>query len=182
MVFDYTTSGLPENIQWKAAADICHAWLMEHMSMFGPERIVRFMLNQPVTAAKLIIENCPDWSEESVTLALLGPAKESVTEAIFSDKAKALFEAVEGKRAADKTQERDMVRLFLVEGLSTMNDQLIGRTRVDQHHQTRWKILGDLENGLAEMKGQNPALDKIFEKALADSHAALQALDKVAVG
>ena len=137
------------------------------------------MLNQPITAAKLIIENCPDWFEEksSVTLALLGPAKESVTEAVFSDKAKALFEAVEVKRVDDKTQERDMVRLFMVEGLSTMNDQLIGRTRTDQHHQTRWKILGDLENGFTEMKGRNPALDKIFEKALMESHAALQALD-----
>ena len=178
MSFDYSTSGLPDNSQWRAAADICHAWLMQHMSMFGPERIARFMLNQPVTAATLIMENCPDWSEESVTLALLGPAKESVAGDIFSEKAKALFEAMAGKRVADAAQERDMIRLFLVEGLSTMNDQLIGRAQIDKHHQTRWNILHELEDAFSPVKGQNPALDLIFEKALGESRTALQALDK----
>jgi hypothetical protein len=180
MAFDYSTSGLPENPQWRAAADICHAWVTQHMSMFGPERIERFMHNQPVKAAKLIIENCPDWSEESITLVLLGPAKEAVAGEVFSDKAKALFDVIMGKNVADDAQNRDLVRLFLVEGLSTMNDQLIGRARIDQHHQTRWKILRDLEKEFAEVKGKNPALDEIFEKALMDSRAALQTLDKAA--
>lgn len=180
MVFDYSTSGLPDNPQWRAAADICHAWLTEHMSMFGPGRIARFMHNQPITAAKLIIENCPDWSEECVTLALLGPAKEAVAGDVFSNKAKFLFDAMMEKRVPDAAQERDLIRLFLVEGLSTMNDQLIGRARIDQHHQTRWKILRDLEKDFSEVKGRNPALDGIFEKALVESRAALQALDKAA--
>src|SRR4051812_26977794 len=120
MSFDYSSSGLPDNPHWKAAAQICYDWLMKNMSMFKPEQIARFMLNQPVAAAKLIMENCPDWSEESVTLALLGPAKDVVLENdIFSDKAKALFEAMTEKRVADTAQKRDMTRLFLVEGLST---------------------------------------------------------------
>ena len=180
MAFDYSTSGLPENPQWRAAADICHAWVTQHMSMFGPERIERFMHNQPVRAAKLIIENCPDWSEESITLALLGPAKEAVFANVFNDKAKFLFEAMLAKRVADAEQERDLIRLFLVEGLSTMNDQLIGRARIDQHHQTRWDILHRLESDFARAKGKNPGLDPIFEKALGESRAALQALDKAA--
>ena len=182
MSFDYATSGLPDKPQWRAAADICHAWLMKNMSMFGPDRIARFMLHQPVTAARLIMENCPDWSEESVTLALLGPAKDILAEgnAAFGAKEKPLFEALTGKHMATAEQERDLVRLFLVEGLSTMNDQLIGRARIDKHHQVRWNILRDLEKDFTDVKGKNPALDKIFEKALGESRAALQALDDAA--
>ncbi len=179
MSFDYSKAGLPDKREWRAAADMCYTWLLEHMSMFGPERIARFMLNQPVTAAKLIIENCPDWSEESVTLALLGPAKESADDS-FGEKTKALLDAMIGRRIADAAQERDLIRLFLVEGLSTMNDQLIGRAHIDQHHQTRWKILRDLEKDFSDVRGKNLALDSIFEKALADSRAALLTLEKVA--
>jgi hypothetical protein len=180
MPFDYSISGLPDNPQWQAAADVCHAWLMQHMSMFGPERIARFMLSQPITAAKLITENCPDWSEECVTLALLGPAKEALLETgdIFSGEAKALFEVLTEKSIPNAAQERDQVRLFLVEGLSTMNDQLIGRARIDQHHQTRWNILHVLEKDFALVQGRNPALDRIFAQALEESRTALQALDK----
>ncbi len=183
MSFDYAASGLPDNKQWKAATVLCNEWLNRNMSMFGPERIARFMLNQPVTAAKLIMENCPDWSEESVTLALLGPAKESLLAGvaaandIFSTRTTALLAAMAGKGVADAAMERDMTRLFLVEGLSTMNDQLIGRKQIDKHHQVRWNILHELEKNFSDVKGKNPALDVIFAQALKDSRAALQALD-----
>ncbi len=182
MAFDYATTGLPDKKEWRAAAEICHAWLTENMSMFGPERIARFMDHQPVTAAKLIMENCGDWSEESVTLALLGPAKEAVLakDSAFSDRAKDLFDAMLEKREPDAAMQRDMTRLFLVEGLSTMNDQMINRKRIDAHHQTRWKILRGFETKFATVKGENPALDKIFEATLKDSRATLQALDNAA--
>jgi hypothetical protein len=179
MSFDYETSGLPDNPQWKAAVETCHTWLTKHMSnMFGPERLIRFMHNQPITAAKHIMRNSPDWSEESVTLALLGPAKDAVMEGdVFSDKAKALFEAMTEKRTPDAAQQRDLVRLFLVDGLSTMNDQLIGRERIDKHHAVRWELLRGFEQAFTGIKGRNPILDGLFHKALADSRAALEKLD-----
>jgi hypothetical protein len=58
-----------------------------------------------------------------------------------------------------------------------MNDQLIGRARIDKHHQVRWNILKNLETEFANVKGENPKLDVVFEEALKKSRAALTALD-----
>ena len=191
MPFDYSKSGLPANPKWHNAAGFCKAWLDQNMTMFGPERIESFMLHQPVAAAKLIMDNCPDYSEESITLALLGPAKGlflenergvAVMGQIFGARTVELLKymAGTGSAAAAGDLPRDATRLFLVEGLSTMNDQLIGRARIDKHHQVRWNILEGLEKKFAAAKGQNPALDKIFAEALTKSRAALQALDDAA--
>lgn len=228
MPFDYSKSGLPDNEKWKAAAAVCNQWLNENMSMFGPERIASFMEHQPIAAAKLILANCGMYSEESITLVLLGPAKgillsptrdeieanirEQVGEVpedqkeeaeaeilevieshvaayqnrdaqirqVFGDRAIELMKYVSGLSAVqfDTDMPLDATRLFLVEGLSTMNDQLIGRARIDKHHQVRWDILKGLEQQFAAVKGQNPALDAIFEAALVKSRDALEALDK----
>lgn len=189
MAFDYSTTGLPDNDQWKNALNICHKWLTENMSMFGPERIASFMEHQPIAAAKLIIANCPDYSDECITLALLGPAKgvflanqEAVTVAayMFGERTARLLLASTGGYQTDADMVRDMARLFIVEGLSGMNDQIIGRAKIDKHHQVRWNMLNHYEKIFADVKGQNPGLDKIFEEALVKSRAALEALDKAA--
>jgi hypothetical protein len=188
MPFEYSKSGLPANDVWEKATSLCNAWLDQNMSMFGPERIESFMMHQPVAAAKLIIGNCPDYSEESVILALLGPAKgellsngPQMTAAltqIFGEPAVELLKYMSGMtEASDLSMPRDANRLFLVEGLSTMNDQLIGRARIDKHHQTRWNILKNLELNFSKVKGQNPGIDKIFAEALVKSRQALEALD-----
>ncbi len=187
MAFDYAKTGLPDKPEWRAAVEICHAWLTKNMIMFGPERIENFMKNQPLTAANLIMENSEEWSEDSVTMALLGPAKADVFDekgafharaGEFGEKTKALFKAMtEEGHAPDAEQRRDMVRLFLVEGLSTMNDQMIGRKKADGFHEKRWIILRDLERDFSAVKGQNPALDDLFEKAAKESRATLEALD-----
>ncbi|MBI3440860.1 MAG: hypothetical protein HY052_03485 [Proteobacteria bacterium] len=190
MPFDYSTSGLPDNDKWKAAAGTCNEWLNQNMGMFGPERIASFMEHQPIAAAKLIMDKCADWSEESVTLALLGPAKGLLLEPAldqqardtFGDRAVELMKYMAGMDAVkfDQDMPRDATRLFLVEGLSTMNDQLIGRAKIDKHHQVRWNILKGLETNFATVKGQNSGLDPIFEEALVKSRAALEALDAAA--
>lgn len=188
--FDYSTTGLDDNPKWKVAAEVCHQWLTQNMTMFGPERIVNFMHNQPVAAAKRIFDNCPDWSEESITLLLLGPAKD----ALISDDAKEAFSRqffgdrtvdllktlMDGKNATDTDMVRDAKRIFVAEAISTMNDQMIGRMRIDAHHQTRWKILGNLEETFKTVKGQDPALDALFEDAMAQSKDALTKLDVAA--
>jgi hypothetical protein len=189
MAFDYSTSGLPKNPKWEAAAAICNQWLTENMSMFGPERIVNFMHNQPVAAAKRIIDNCPDYSEESVTLALLGPAKgilaanpetETVCRRMFGDRAVDLLLTMAGNAPVDAEMTRDANRIFIVEGVSTMTDQMIGRAKIDKFHQKRWDILNDLEATFAKVKGADPALDKVFEDAAQKSRDALSSLDKAA--
>jgi hypothetical protein len=188
--FDYSTSGLPENKRFQVAVGLCYDWLNENMSMFGPERIANFMHNQPIAAAKRIMDNCSDWSEESVTLALLGPAKgellanpqvEKVARHIFGDRTVDLLSAmVDPSAKPDAEMTRDMHRIFIVEGISTMNDQMVNRKRIDAHHQTRKNILADLETNFAKVKGENPGLDTVFEDAAVKSHAALDALDKAA--
>lgn len=185
MAFDYSTTGLPDNPKWQAAAEMCHAWLTQHMSMFGQEGIARFMRDQPVAAAQRIIGNCPDWSEESVILALLGPAKgnalsaEALSRRVFGDRTVEILHAMaDDLKPRDAAMVRDLNRLFIVEGISTMNDQMVGRKRIDAHHQTRWRILGGLETNFAKVKGENPELDLVFEEALRQSKAALSALDK----
>jgi hypothetical protein len=191
MPFDYSTSGLPENDRWKVAADICNQWLNENMSMFGPERINNFMHNQPIAAGKRIMDNTQDWSEESVTVTLLGPAKgalianpqaEKVARHIFGDRAVDLVRTLleDPTAATDANMTRDANRIFIVEGVSTMTDQMIGRAKIDRHHETRWQILNDLERTHKTIKGQDPALDTVFEEAAKKSHDALEALDKAA--
>lgn len=185
MTFDYSASGLPNNEKWQNAAALCHKWLTDNMSIFGPERIASFMKNQPVRAAQNIISNCPDHTEELVTLALLGPAKsdllqdEVAARFIFGDRTVELLRYMAGMSAVkfDADMPKDAVRLFLVEGLSTMHDQLIGRARIDRHHETRWNILKQFETEFARVKGQNPGLDALFEDGLKKSRAALEALD-----
>jgi hypothetical protein len=61
-----------------------------------------------------------------------------------------------------------------------MEDQLIGRARIDAHHQTRWKILAGLEEGFAKVKGETPGIDKVFAEALVQSRDALTKLDQAA--
>lgn len=188
MPFEYSKTGLPQNQKWEKAAAACHEWLNKNMGMFGPERIASFMEHQPVAAAKLIITQCPDYTEESITLALLGPAKgqllemETIAASVFGGRAVELMKYMDGRSAVqfDQNMPVDAARLFLVEGLSTMNDQLIGRARIDKHHQVRWNILNGLEANFAVVKGQNPGLDSIFAEALVKSRAALEALDNKA--
>lgn len=187
MTFDLSTTSLANKPQWQHAADICHAWLTQNMSMFGPDRILSFMKNQPVAAAERIMAHCDDVSEETVTVLLLGPAKgllienradERQARAIFGDRAVDLILTLENPvNAIDAQMSRDAVRISLAEGLSTMNDQLIGRARIDAHHQTRWRILQGLEAFHAQVNGQNPALDVVFADGLKRSRAALEALD-----
>lgn len=188
--FDFSTSGLPENNRFKIATAICFEWLNDNMSMFGPERIKSFMNNQPIAAAKRVIDNCPDYSEESINLLLLGPAKgsllanpetEKAARHIFGDRTVDLLQAMADPSATpDPNMVRDMNRIFICEGISTMNDQMVNRTKIDRHHETRWNILNGLERQFATVKGQDPALDVVFEDAAKKSHAALEALDKEA--
>ncbi len=184
MAFDYSKSGLPDNIRWDTAAQFCEEWLRENMGHFGPARIESFMNNQPVAAAKLLLAHCDDVSEELVVMALLGPAKEKIyaleedaATDIFGDRWVSLMQHLMGEIPGDADIRRDAVRIFLVEGLSTMNDQLIGRAKIDKHHRTRWRILEGLEYNFSAVKGQNPRLDTVFEAALVKSRAALEALD-----
>lgn len=191
MAFDYSTSGLPANDRWEVATQLCNQWLNENMSVFGPERINNFMHNQPIAAAKRIMDNCPDWSEESVTVALLGPVKgellagperEKAARGIFGDRTVDLIKTLlaDPAMATDENMSRDANRIFIVEGISTMTDQMIGRAKIDKFHETRWRILNDLERTHKTIKGQDPALDVVFEDAAKKSHDALEALDKAA--
>jgi hypothetical protein len=190
MGFDYAQSGLPDNDKWKVAAAICEGWLNENMSMFGPERIASFMTNQPVSAARRIMDNCNEWSEESVTLALLGPGKgllaanpetEGRAREFFGDRTVDLLLTLEDPaRAKDADMTRDANRIFIVEAVSAMNDQMIGRKRIDRHHQVRWNMIADFEKTFATVKGQDPGLDKVFEDAMKLSKEALTALDQEA--
>lgn len=190
MPFDYSQSGLPAHPVFELCTKMCNRWLDENMAQFGSERIASFMHNQPVAAAKRLLDNCADASEESIIAALLGPAKgallaggemEVALRHTFGDRAVDLVRTLEEPtNATDAAMTRDAQRLFLVEGLSTMHDQMIGRERIDAFHQKRWNILRDLEAGFAMIKGQDPALDVLFEDAAKKSRDTLEALDRAA--
>jgi hypothetical protein len=190
--FDYGTTGLPSNPQWMLACDLCHEWLGAHMTMFSPERHLAFMQNQPVAAARRIFDTCDPFTADSITALLLGPAKGTLIETPGAERmARRLFgarvvdlvkciDAPELLAAADADMQRDVGRIILAEGISTMNDQLIGRSRIDRHHQTRWDILLHLEQQGRILAGRDPQLDALFADALAQSRAALEALDRAA--
>lgn len=187
MAYDYAKTGLPANPAWEKAAGVCHAWLTRHMSMFNEKQINAFMKNQPVAAAKRLIETCPDVSPEAVTLALIGPAKgavvagaaaEAAARRDFGDRAVDMILALDAPEKADAPMRRDIDRLFLVEGLSMMHDQLIGRARIDAHHNVRWNILISFEDRFDTLRGRNPALDALFAEGLSLSREALERLDK----
>ncbi len=191
MPFEYKNAGLPANEKWELASKMCNRWVDDKMGkMFGPERIKDFMHNQPVAAAKRLLNDAGDASEESVTLALLGPAKgilmapgeaEVLLRHTFGDRAVDLMHTLaDPSKAKDAAMSRDANRIFLIEGISTMEDQLIGRARIDAHHQTRWKILAGLEAGFAKVKGETPGIDKVFADALVKSRDALTKLDQAA--
>jgi hypothetical protein len=194
MSFDYATSGLPENNKWKIAAEICNQWLHQNMGMFGPERIANFMHNQPVAAAKRVMDNCDGWSEESMTLLLLGPAKgvliasaekEQVSRQIFGDRAVELLKSLmDTTNAVDPAMTRDVNRINIAEAISAMNDQMIGRHLFKNkgsrfvHHDTRKNMLKGFEETHAAVKGQDPKLDAIFEDAVKQSKMALDTIDQ----
>ena len=186
--FKFSETGLPEIEPFEQAAEICKFWLDTHMSQFGDKGIRNFMMNQPVRAAKLLTlqKLC---TPSSLIVALLGPAKfdlianassETLARQTFGDDAVDLIHHLNGKETDNQYTIADGKRLFLVEGMSTMNDQLIGRKRIDRHHQVRWNILNNLEKHFEVAKGQNPILDKMFAADLKKSRAALEALDKAA--
>lgn len=190
MPFEYKNAGLPANDKWELATKMCNRWLDDNMSMFGPERIKDFMHNQPVAAAKRLLNDAGDASDESIVLALLGPAKgillakgegEVLVRHTFGDRAVDLMHTLaDPSKTKDAAMTRDANRIFLVEGISTMEDQMIDRKRIDAHHQTRWKILAGLEAGFAKVKGETPGVDKVFEDALKKSRATLEGLDRAA--
>lgn len=188
MSFDYSTTGLPEKKEWKLASGLCLAWLNQNMGQFGDDGIDRFMHHQPVTAAKRIMEHCDSWTDESVTVALLGPAKgivvanaeiEAMARRDFGDRTVDLVKAVGGMSApVDEAMARDVNRLYMVEAMSGMGDQLIGRARIDKHHQVRWNMVREFEANFSGMKGENPRLDPLFEDSLQKSRASLEKLDR----
>lgn len=190
MAFDYSKSGLPANPLWELCTKMCNRWLDTRMKMFGPDRIENFMNDQPVTAAKNLLAHCPDVSPESVMVALLGPAKEALVQGAemevlmrhtFGDRAVDLAQTLfDPSKAVDADMQRDAERLFLVEGLSTMTDQMIGRQRIDPHHHTRWDLLHRFEARFPDIKGRDPGLDALFEDALQKSRETLEGLDRAA--
>ncbi len=190
MPFDYSQSGLPAHPVYELCTKMCNRWLDENMTQFGPERIANFMHNQPVAAARRLLDNCADVSEECVIVALLGPAKEALLAGgeievlmrhTFGDRAVDLVRTVQDPaHATDAAMTRDAQRIFVVEGLSTMHDQMIGRERIDAFHQKRWDILRNLEAGFSTIKGQDPALEKLFEEAAQKSRETLEGLDRAA--
>lgn len=190
MSFDYKQSGLPANDTWELATKMCNRWLNTYMTMFSPERIANFMNDQPVTAAKNLLTHCADASPESVIVALLGPAKgalmaeaelDTLMRHTFGDRAVDLVRTLaDPANATDAAMKRDAERIFIVEGLSTMTDQMIGRQKIDGFHQKRWNILRSLESGFEDVRGKDPALDALFNDALKKSRETLEALDNAA--
>lgn len=190
--YDYSQTGLPSSPHWMLAADLCYQWLGAHMRMFGPERHLAFMTNQPVAAAKRVFDNCDQFTPECITVLLLGPAKGDLIETagaermarhLFGDRVVDLVHALsdpELQKSADAAMLRDVGRIVLAEGISTMNDQLIGRQRIDRHHQVRWDILRHLEAQAGRIAGADPKLDALFADALVQSRQALEALDAAA--
>ena len=188
MSFDYSTSGLPEKKEWQQAAALCLAYLNQTMSQFGDDGIERFMHNQPVKAARRIIENCDNWSEESITSVLLGPAKgivvanpavEAMARRDFGDRTIDLIKAMGGmEEPKDTAMVRDIQRVYMVEALSDMGDQMIGRARIDKHHHVRWKNLREYETNFERIKGESPKLDEIFADRIKQSRDALEKLDR----
>lgn len=190
--FSYFAADLPVKTEFAKAATLCNVWLDRHMSQFGDKGIKNFMMNQPVRAAKLLLNETDDCTDASVIIALLGPAKgdilgdgtnpvlETMARQNFGNATINLLRHMMGEPSDDPVILRDAKRLILVEGLSTMNDQLIGRKRIDRHHQVRWDILHNLEEKFAEIRGENLQLDRRFEADLKKSRAALEALDREA--
>jgi len=182
--FKFKDTGLPNTPAYKKATEVCLEWLNKNMSVFGEKRIADFMHNQPVAAAKRISNDTQSPSDQSIIVALLGPAKmdllkdEKSSRKTWGDDVVDLIKHYSGQPIAGKQLQRDAVRLFLVEGLSTMQDQLIDRKRHDRHHPVRWNILNHLEKTFPKLKGQNPKIDREFEKALQASRLALETIDK----
>ena len=190
MQFDFNTSGLPAKKEWVAAAKACEAWLAENMTMFNKERQINFMHNQPVAAAKRVFDSCDNVSNECITLLMMGPAKdqlvasaavESVSRSLFGDRTIDLLKRLyDANQPSDAQMDRDVARIILAEGVSGMNDQLIGRKHMDMHHPVRWKMLQQLEAQAKALAGPDPKLDKIVADSLAQARASLEALDAAA--
>ena len=187
MTLDDVMATLPDCPAWRSAAAACHQWLTENMGFFGPERILRFMQHQPVRAARDILEKCDNPTDESVTVVLLGPAKGDVLEnqqteeagaGFYGARAVALIRALrDGYAKAPSHLQLDVARIYMVEALSDMYDQIIGRAKIDAHHDVRWNMLREFEDEFGVLKGLNPGLDTIFADALAQSRQSLEALD-----
>jgi hypothetical protein len=182
MSFDFNKTGLAQKAEWVISVKACHAWLTEHMSMFGQKGIENFMLGQPVKAAQTLLAACDDISDAAITAVLLGPARSdilrdyAVTKNFFAPESLLLIKAREEGDFSNAGLNRDLVRVMLAEGVSSMNDQLIGRAKIDRHHPVRWRMLDDFERFYADVAGQNPKLDVVFADCLAKSRAALEAL------
>ena len=171
MAFDYSQTGLPENQKWQMAAAICHNWVDHNMGRnFDKESLNSFILSQPVKAAKMIVDNYEDYSEESVTVALLGPAKvnllskQSMWVNSLGPRAVAL-----GKHALEESVDdiddairRDADRLFIAEGIVTLLDQIIEGDVPAEKHEACCNIVLSFEAELNSMEDDGSKLYKEF--------------------
>lgn len=196
MPFDYDTSGLPDNPRWRVATSICEEWLKQNMlDKYGDHGIVNFMHNQPVGAAKRIMEHCPDATEETVTLLLLGiparalavsnPETEAVTKNLFGEAAIHLIHVLNDRSVAqgDAALLRAADRIELAEAVSALNDQMIRRHEYKteeqrlRHHDVRMMMMENFETLYKRVKGQDPGLDLIFEESFAKAKVAMDAIN-----
>ncbi len=196
LMFDYATSGLADNTKWKVAAAINFEWLKENMlPRYGAHGIVNFMHNQPIRAANNVMNNCDGWSEESITLLLIGQVAranliasdehEQRARAFFGDRTVDLLKTTyDSKFAVDADMIRDAGRITLAEAISNMSDQMVDRhlfekqsSRFAFHDQRKMMLQGHLDN-YAVLKGVDPKLDVIFEEFVAKSKLALDTIDK----
>jgi hypothetical protein len=187
VTFKYEDTGLPNNQRFKDACDVCVSWLRAFMPQFGAEGHARFMMAQPVGAAKRLLELCPDTSEDAIVLVLMGPNKGALLEdadfikqkipGLYSDRAASMLKTMTGQQPPqDPGIARDLIRIKMNEDLSGMNDQIIGRQNIDAHHAVRWQMLESFEAFHKQVKGMNPTLDPIYEDALKKSRQSLEAL------
>lgn len=195
MAFDYSASGLPDNVKWKVAAQICYNWLDANMkARFGEDGIQNFMKNQPITAARNVMK-CDDWTEESVTLLLMGqpargalvanPEAERRAREFFGDRTvDLLLTTIDPAHAADPQMVRDAGRIYLAEAISNMGDQMIGREKFPKQasrfmmHDIRKRMLAEFIDAHKTLKGIDPALDAIFEDSVAKAAFSLGEVDK----
>lgn len=192
MPYDYSKSGLPANAHWEKAADAYHRWVTHFMGhQFNAQQIDNFMAGQPVAAAKRLLQYCPDASEESVTLALLGQVKGVIIEAVGKDdatiaKATADFGAravqmviasVHPDLAIDADMKRDLARMQMVEDISMMEDQIGQGRRYDAHHHVRWNMVKLFETRIQEYKGVDPVLEKVYADRVQDARVILEGID-----
>lgn len=186
----FEDTGLEDRQLWRDAFDL--GFLVVAQATGGNmEKADDLYKSRVLATVNKMQETCDDVSEASVAVALMGQGTNALIRnpglrESFDDDVMNIILA-EGQlglsQFGDMTEAmRDARRISMCEAIVIMEKQLIGQNTIDDNHESRLEMLGQMRQAFEAMHGRDERLDQEYVEKFDAAVDSMAALEKVRQG